>query len=363
MQLSAHRAGTTTWELLAGLRFALAAIVLTGHVRWLGAPSPMFIRFTDFCPYTAVLCFLTISGYSMAHSIAARPAGFFVRRVVRIYPLYAASVVAGLLPAVMLHWVQARTGRDVLLNLAFLQTFRSLPIVGNGVTWTLAVEVAFYALTPLLNRLPTAVLAGLTAVSAAAFAWYPNLHLPYFNELTHGLPMLFLGWAWLAGFLFYRCRRLPLAGAALVAAVVALTTIDATWAERRHELTVVATMLTVAAAAAGTRVPLWARTPLLYLGDLSFPLYLFHAPVILLLVQCWHWQNPWAVTLIALAVGGAMLAVDLRVKRPFAEFVRRIAGVGRAAAESAVGRVRPPVESPLATQAAIGVAGSAAASP
>ena len=317
----------TSWELLAGVRFALALIVVLGHIRWLGAPSATFVRACDFCPYTAVLCFLVISGYSMAHSVVTRPAGFLRRRMTRIYPLYALSVLAGLYPAALLHMTSARTWKDVVMNLGFLQTFHALPIVGNGVTWSLAVEAAFYALTPLLARLNTAALLAITSASAVAFLVFPLLHLAYFIDLTHGLPMLFLGWAWLAGFVFYRCRSMPLAGGYLIASMVLMTTANAMFTERRHELTVVLAMLAVVASATGSKVPPRLGSAMSFLGDLSFPLYLFHVPVIFYVVQYRHWVHPSGVAALCAAAGLVMLAVDRLVKRPFSLAVDRVAAL------------------------------------
>ena len=341
-----QRPRDTSWELLAGIRFTLAAIVVFGHIRWLGAPCPTFVRICDFCPFTAVLCFLVISGYSMAHSVASRPAGFLVRRVTRIYPMYALSVLIGLVPAALLGWTTGRTWKDAVMNLGFLQTFHCMPIVGNGVTWSLAVEVAFYALTPLLARMATVGLLGCAAVSAAAFVAFPYLHLPYFNLLTHGLPFLFLGWAWLAGFIFYRCRAQPLAGGYLIAAMVLLTTLNPMFAERRHELTVVIAMLAVVASGTGAQIPSRVRPVLSFLGDLSFPLYLFHAPVILFMVGYHHWVHPWGVAGLSFAAGLVMLTVDRQAKRPFQRGVEWAVALPRpalAAAAAEFARVAPAI--------------------
>ena len=336
-----ERTPSTSWNLLAGTRFVLAAVVVFGHVRWLGTPTPTFVRLTDFCPYTAVVCFLIISGYSISHSIETRPDGFLTRRFARIYPLYALSILAALVPGVLLHLLSQRTPRDLVLNLFMLEGYRGLSITGNGVTWTLTLEAGFYLITPMLRRLGSAPLIGLAAASALAFVAYPRLHLDYYGRLTHGLPMLFLGWAWLAGFIYYRWRARPWAGTALLAVVIALMAVNPLWTERWHEVTAAAALLTVAVASTGeTRVPQSVGRVLAYLGDLSYPLYLFHAPVILVMADYLHVRNPWVPTAVSAAVGAVMLVVDRRVKVPFTRVTVHGAHLGHRVWRSVSGRSR-----------------------
>src|SRR3954447_15185767 len=62
-----------SWKILGGLRFALAMIVLFGHlVRFVPDQGPInkgLLLFGGLGAAAAVFCFLVISGYSIAHSI------------------------------------------------------------------------------------------------------------------------------------------------------------------------------------------------------------------------------------------------------------------------------------------------------
>ena len=90
------------WAVLGALRFALASIVVFGHLaRFVPADSitnKVFIKIGLLDPVEAVICFLIISGFSIAHSYSSRPDGYFRRRALRIYPLYVVGVLLAIVP-------------------------------------------------------------------------------------------------------------------------------------------------------------------------------------------------------------------------------------------------------------------------
>ncbi len=73
-----------SWKILGGLRFALAMIVLFGHLaRFVpdrGLINKGLLLLGGLGAAAAVFCFLVISGYSIAHSITVKPQGYFRRR-------------------------------------------------------------------------------------------------------------------------------------------------------------------------------------------------------------------------------------------------------------------------------------------
>ena len=324
----ALKLNNTQWEILAGTRFALAWIVLCGHTSF---------YFTDVDPVTswigdlggkaAVTGFLVVSGYSIAASIRARPEGFYRRRLLRIYPLYAAAILLAYATELALRGeaqmpsgqVVTGTGPWVAMgNMALVQTFFVKPIAFNGPVWSLAVEVCFYLFAPLLLRLGRPALLGLIAISAVAYVAprQADLGLPYF-VFTH-LNALIFAWAWLLGFVLHAAPR---GGLAFVLAILAMTL---TAANDYHNpeaaapwtvLVVTACVMTAANPSLVPRIPAPVATGLTWLGDLSYPLYLIHFPA-LIIAAAFGLTSHAAAMLFAVVLSMlALLLIDVWLKR------------------------------------------------
>jgi peptidoglycan/LPS O-acetylase OafA/YrhL len=244
--------------------------------------------------------------------------------VIRIYPLYAAAILFSLLPFALAGRQIHAPGNDftvphwgqIAANLVLLETIVTGPIASDPVIWTLVVEVLCYLLAPLLARLKTRTLLALTAPLVAAFAFYPRMHLGYYGVLTRGLPLLFLAWPWLAGFIFYRHRQSAAAGVGLIATSVALVLLNQSYGARFAEVTVAfSTFLLVIAPRIS--LPGLLRRPLDYLGDLSYPLYLFHVPTLVLAWSVLHVRNPWLLIGCAIEVSILALAIESIARRLF----------------------------------------------
>jgi peptidoglycan/LPS O-acetylase OafA/YrhL len=202
---------------------------------------------------------------------------------------------------------------NVLTNLCFLQGFVGSPLRSNDVVWTLAVEVACYLMAPLLAKLRTSSILIIAAVSAASFAFYPRLHLGYYADLSFGLPLLFLAWAWLAGFAFYRHRENPVAAAALIAAGAILVNFNNAFGAQFSVMTIALSAFVVVAASY-ISLPSFLLRALSYLGDLSYPFYLFHLPALLLAWAVLGIRNPWLLAGFSIAVSAAFLLMDTAMK-------------------------------------------------
>lgn len=256
VEMSMSSSTHNPWPALAALRFVLAVVVMVSHLSWFAPGLP------DGGALAAVLGFLVVSGYSIAASLEREPAGFYRRRLRRILPVYLAACALSLLPVALGPVVDA-TGyvwavpapAEVVCNLVFLQGFACGPLTSNPVVWSLSVEAACYAAAPFLRRWTAAALA---LVSLAAFLLIPPEPV-YYSRMTGGGALVLLAWAWLAGFLLWR---------------------------------------------AGLRFTLPVpRRLCLWLGDVSYPLYLVHIPAYLGL---------WALGVrapVLLAAGALALAV------------------------------------------------------
>ncbi|MEO8455616.1 MAG: acyltransferase [Sphingomicrobium sp.] len=335
-----------SWKILGGLRFALAMIVCLGHLaRFVpdaGLINRGLLMFGGLGATSAVFCFLVISGYSIAHSITVSPEGYFKRRMLRIYPLYLLGIGLALLPFAFVPSPIQAFGRAYELpdlgtlagNLLLLQGIIAHPLSSNAPLWTLGVEVTCYVLAPLFVRAPRRVLLGIIVVSSLAYAAFPKFHLQFYSQLRFGLPLLFMIWAWLTGFVLYFNRKdaryqlgVPCLGTLLLSTNRAFMT-------RYSIFTYVASSALILFADA-IRPPRPILKVLNYCGELSYPVYIFHAPVLLL-----------CFAVLGIHNGLAMVAAVLLVAAFFYHLVdqpirRRRSSAARGEPDAQAGSVPP----------------------
>jgi peptidoglycan/LPS O-acetylase OafA/YrhL len=282
-----------SWKILGGLRFVLAMIVLFGHLaRFVPNEGPInqgLLIFGGLGAVSAVFCFLVISGFSIAHSITVAPRGYFRRRMIRIYPLYFLSILLALLPflftASPIRTVagvfQMPQPGTIAGNLVLLQAFVVHPLDSNAPLWTLAIEVCCYLLAPLFVRAPRILLLAIIAISAIAYAAFPKLHLQFYSSLLFGLPLLFMVWAWLGGFVLYFHRADRRYWIAILCLGTLLFSTNRAFMTRFSIFTYVASVALILFSD-GVRLPRKILKLLNYGGELSYPVYIFHVPVLIL---------------------------------------------------------------------------------
>jgi peptidoglycan/LPS O-acetylase OafA/YrhL len=302
------------WAVLGGVRFALAGIVLCGHLVAV-AELPWALRqVVKLSAPTAVFCFLVLSGFSIAHSLSRNREHFYRRRFLRIYPLYVVAILWGALVSRSPGFPLPAHARGLLANLLFLQTFVAAPMAGNPVVWSLALEVACYAMAPFFQRMRSSTLLIITGISAVVFVAHPVVvGLHYFTDQRHGLALLALGWAWLAGFMYYRHHDHPWAGILLMGGMVALTSMNQWFTESLQHITVVAS-IGLLVAGRSIAVKPTARRLLDYLGNLSYPLYLMHMPVLAVFKYALHSRNYGLAAVLSLALSMAAMQIEPRLR-------------------------------------------------
>jgi peptidoglycan/LPS O-acetylase OafA/YrhL len=279
------------WPLLGAVRFFLALIVACSHVYWVDRTSAV-IEFGRLSGLAAVIGFLVLSGLSIAASYERERVGYYSRRAIRILPLYVLAIVFSALctritgPVVFVDGPRydPPSWGDAPANLVFAQGFFADSIVTNPVVWTLSIEVFFYAITPMLARLTSFALAAICAASFALFAAAPYFEHPFYGEMRHGAGAAMLGWAWLLGFVVFRLPNRILGGAVVAVVCIAALSLNPDGLLRMR-LWGVTLGIVAAAMAFGPEIHATPRVSkaMGFLGDISYPLYLFHVPLYLLL--------------------------------------------------------------------------------
>lgn len=324
------------WPLLAAVRFFLALIVAGTHLLWFNGADPIGRELALFSGLAAVIGFLVLSGFSIAASHARDGTTFYFRRARRILPLYVLAVVAGsLVPAIFGGNLVSTSGAQfpvpslttAVANLFFLQGFIVDPISSNPVLWTLSIEIFFYILAPAINRLSSAALAVMIAASVILFAsaWY--FQPAFYSELRFGSGAALLAWAWLLGFVAYRIKNRPSAALLVLSACVVALTANPMFQHVRWPITVAIVAL---ALGFGSTIHGSQRlaSVLTAFGDASYPLYLFHLPIYILLAG-WGISGTTPVyTGLAIVVS---FALDRLFDRPIKLAMSRAAGVRRPA--------------------------------
>jgi peptidoglycan/LPS O-acetylase OafA/YrhL len=319
----------TRWEVLAVLRFVLAWIVTCGHVTAnFSDVGPVTHFISDFGAKAAVVGFFLVSGYSIAGSLGRGRSGFYRRRFVRVYPIYAVALLMALaleflLPAVVQMPRGDPTERHGLIaafgNFFFLQTFVVKPISFNVAVWSLAIEVSYYLVAPILDHLPKWVVPAVIAISSVSYAAprHDDWGVLYF--VFTRLNALEYAWAWFMGYYLFAHRR---------PAVLAIFAVlgSALILQNRYlnpdpysVATFLGTLLVIFACGTGM-LPRWSpalgKRALNLLGDLSYPLYLVQFPIFTAAWMLFGISNGVAIaTLCLLGAIAAYYAIDVYCKR------------------------------------------------
>lgn len=166
---------------LDGLRGIAVLLVLWYHVweiSWLPAPVP-WLEWLPETGFIGVHLFFFLSGFVISYPFVRSAAGasrpptwghFAWRRFTKIVPSYVLSIAVAYAVGYAQAQPYASTIPDVLSHLLFVHTwFPQTYGTINGVLWTLAVEVEFYCIFPLVwwcfKRAPWATAAGMIAIA------------------------------------------------------------------------------------------------------------------------------------------------------------------------------------------------------
>jgi len=176
-------------DVLDGLRGVAVLLVLWYHVweiSWLPATFP-WLQFIPETGFIGVHLFFFLSGFVIsypflraqaAHQPMPAWAHFAYRRFIKIVPSYVLSIVVAYAIgyAATVRWGNTPPVREIMTHLLFVhtwwqETYGSI----NGVLWTLAVEVEFYLLFPLIwfcfKRFPWITAAAMATIALLWRTW------------------------------------------------------------------------------------------------------------------------------------------------------------------------------------------------
>ncbi len=306
------------------IRLVLATLVLFGHFKIL--PGGLGDGLSDYAD-VAVDGFFIVSGYLVSGSIDKQPSavGFYMRRLFRLYPLYAVTIFAQAL--LMLTLVPndiasyaVETLRYIAANLIFAN-FLAHDIGGvlsnlhnggiNPSLWTLKIEVGFYVILPVLWLLARRFEGWFLLVVFAVSTLLTDYALSHGMEnLARQLPCQLR--FFVVGIALYRYRNLVLLSRVKALALGALMVI---LCELRHypvfaELYPIALGLLLFVCA--------FKLPIIPMKlDISYGVYLFHAPLIQLSVLMGWYQDslPFLLLLMLVVFVLAFIAEKL-IERP-----------------------------------------------
>ena len=273
--------------------------------------------------------FFVLSGYLITSLLLAQlrdgemgVSRFYARRALRLYPtlLIMLVVYLGLAPVLWPsenRWLSAALAATYMWD--YTLAFWQLPVT-VGHTWSLGVEEKFYLLWPLLlplvvrARQPVAwLLAAFFAVSAwryfVAVTWsWPQA---YFCFDTRMSGILLGAIAAVARFQVSR----PTLAVACIALAIAVTIPSLPMQDQTRAVTLSITLAELCAfvlvchgAHAGVRAGILASQPVAYIGKLSYGIFIWHFPVVVLLEPS---QPTWLTVSATLLFACVMAAICL----------------------------------------------------
>jgi peptidoglycan/LPS O-acetylase OafA/YrhL len=161
--------------------------------------------------------------------------------------------------------IKAPTPVNVLATALMLQGIVALGLPSDGQVWSLAVEWWCYMAAPFLRRYKLIM----AVFAIGSFVYFLQLDANYASSL-HARSLLGLSWMWIAGFLFFSMRR---KGAGILMLIVPplIAYLHGTFTGAPLFLTL--GLLIVSDAVSFQKS---TRAILNWLGDISYPIYLFH---------------------------------------------------------------------------------------
>jgi len=274
--------------------------------------------------YLGVQVFFGVSGFVILMTLerSRTASDFVIARASRLFPAYWVAVLATFalllafpLPDRVLSW------RQGLVNLTMLQAFVNVPHI-DGVYWSLEVELVFYAWMLALfaagwMRHARALMALWLALSIAMLLAALLLHRAVPTLASRYLLVDYSAFFSIgaAAYLDFRQRRV----APSTWGLFALAGVAAWLAGGLPGLVVAAAMVLLFALLVWRRAGLLNLSPLVFIGTVSYPLYLLHQNIGYVILRNLRAQGVdygWAIALACVVTLAAATALTFGIERP-----------------------------------------------
>ena len=353
------------FEALDALRGLAALSVLLGHLLMFLVTrfeSTAVVRLIAHTPLAVVISsiqavrfFFVLSGFVLTVSYLRgppRPVAFIVRRVLRIYPAYLVAILIAFIAAAVLYptpppalsglfrvyWRTPASPHDMLQHLLMAVPWPRN--VYDPPIWSLGIEMRMSIVLPLLVTVvrrwsPARLLALVLVFAGAEHTWHwargvPDEGLDYPTVYYLSMFVLGIGLALYRQPLLARLRALSARGRVVLLGVAWLTYSYPYWmlqgVPRWHVwwlddgLVVIGSALALIVTLGSQRLTdLLRRQPFLWLGRVSYSLYLWHVIVILGLgYTLSHRVADVPLTLLAVVLSAAVAEASYRwIERPY----------------------------------------------
>jgi peptidoglycan/LPS O-acetylase OafA/YrhL len=341
---------------LNGLRFIAALLVVFTHIEqlkgWYRMP-PTGMEWALMFGNDAVTLFFALSGFLITYLLLAEQQRtgtiqvrkFYARRILRIWPLYFLMVFVGfaLMPLASLEGYSGpnppRTPEALLGYILFIPNVLVLyfgtQIVGITHLWTIGVEEQFYVTWPLLLRrfaryVPQALLAIVALKVVVSGLDLPAplartlMYLRIENMAVGGLGAYLVFTHHRALKMIFKFEKAILL--ALVATVVLIQSDETTLANLA--LSIVYTLLIINVACNPHSTVKLEHPILNRLGQMSYGIYMFHLPVIYILIAPLRNSGDLALYTVILVVTVGIAAISYRwFEQPFLRLKEHLAVV------------------------------------
>lgn len=332
MNVQTHKTTNRLLELDALRGIAVLSVLLFHYTHRHGKlyeyPSPALFDF-QLGEYGVNLFFI-ISGFVIFMTLekTKRPMDFLVSRFSRLFPVYWTAIIVTFL-AVHLF---SLPGREVsvlaaLFNMTMLQSWLMTPPV-DGVYWTLTVELTFYVImfiVYLCRQLPNIERWGLCWLGLMAVNHYIlplfDVHIPWFVEITR---LFDYGQLFFAGILFYNLKTKGGSRSRYVALGLCLA-MDFIIHDGPAAMFSVSLFFVLFYLFTINRLGWIAQKPLVFLGTISYSLYLVHQNIGYIVINKLHQSeaDPLIRLLVpSIVVGVLAVCLTFWVERPALNWIR-----------------------------------------
>jgi peptidoglycan/LPS O-acetylase OafA/YrhL len=238
---------------------------------------------------TAVMVFLMISGISVGYSFEKNDKGFLKRRFFRIYPLYFVAVLGTIILQYYLGSPYHVNNMDFAAagditnfsNFLLLQGIAVINISYNSPVWSLSVEAFLYLILPLISKIRLCYVYLIALISLIIYTFH--LH---FSISLYGVQHVMYAWPFILGYLIAVKKQLWYTVPLILIGVYSIYynyLIGLVFEKYSFICFLSAVMIVVFTLY--LKMHLSKKTIIFFnfLGTISYPMYLVHIPLYLLL--------------------------------------------------------------------------------